>query len=317
MRVTRSQATRIIAGGVALGSFPALVRAQTGGKIRVAMIPNEPAAMVYYAQDMGFFAKEGLDVDIAQNPSTPAIASAVVTGTYDIAYATISTLAVAHVRGLPFVMIAAGVGNLPGRPSGGIMVPVNSTASTGKDFNGKTFGAAGLNTLAEYLPRAWIDKHGGDSTTVRFVEIPFPETPDALAAGRIDASYLTEPFITIAEKKHIARFLTSGDDAIAKSYTSTAWYTTEAWAKAHPDLVARFARVMSQTARWANDNPTLVIPMLAKYLKADPVLAAEEKRPYYVDRLSLPMLQPWIDVTARYAKFAPFPAADMVYVPPR
>jgi NitT/TauT family transport system substrate-binding protein len=291
--------------------------AQTSATIRVAMIPNEPAVEVYFAKDMGFFAKAGLDVDIAQNPSTPAIASAVASGTYDIAYSTISTLAVAHVKGLPFVIIAPGVGNIPGKAAGGIMIPENSTAKTGKDFNGKTFGTAGLNTLAEYMPRAWIDKHGGDSTTVKFVEIPFPETPDALAAGRIDGSYLTEPFITIAEGKHVAKLLTTGDDAIAPRYTSTAWYTTTQWAKAHPDQVARFASAIHEAAVWANNNPDKVVPIVAKYLKSDPALTAKAARPYWVEALIPAQVQPWIDVTARYAKFAPFPAQELLYVPSR
>jgi hypothetical protein len=92
---------------------------------------------------------------------------------YDVAYA---TLAVAHVHGLPFTIIAPGIGYAPGKVAAAIMVPVNSPAQSGKDLNGKLLGAAALNTIAEYLPRAWIDKTGGDSTSVKFVEIAFPAT---------------------------------------------------------------------------------------------------------------------------------------------
>lgn len=316
MHVIRMRAA-LVAAAVGLFALFAPGSAQTSSTIRVAMIPNEPAVEVYFAKDMGFFTKAGIDVDIAQNPSTPAIAAAVASGTYDIAYSTISTLAVAHVKGLPFVIIAPGVGNLPGKAAGAIMIPANSTATTGKDFNGKTFGTAGLNTLAEYMPRAWIDKHGGDSTTVKFVEIPFPETADALAAGRIDGSYLTEPFITIAEDKHAAKLLTTGDDAIGPRYTSTAWYTTSQWAKAHPDQVARFVSAIHEAAVWANKNPDKVVPIVAKYLKSDPALTAKASRPYWVEQLIPAQVQPWIDVTARYAKFAPFPAQDLLYVAAR
>jgi hypothetical protein len=54
---------------------------------------------------------------------------------------------------------------------------------------------------------------------------------------------------------------------------------------------------------------------LVKYLKADPVLAAAEHRPHFAERLVPALMQPWINVTARYAKFAPFPASDIIYVP--
>lgn len=315
MRLTRSRAVRAIAGLATAPWWFAAAGAQTPATIRAAMIPIEPASSIYYASDNGFFTKAGLDVDIAQNPSTPALASAVAAGTYDIAYATISTLAVAHTRGLPFVCIAPGIGYVPGKISGAIMVPLNSTIKTGKDFNGKTLGAAGLNTIAEYLPRAWIDQHGGDSSTVKFVEIPFPETADALVAGRVDAAYMVEPFITIASKKNAARIFVLGDEAIGSTYLATAWYTTAQWAKAHPDLVTRFTAAMLEAARWANANPAKVVPILAKELRADPVLTAEANRPWFFEKLVPAQMQPYIDVTAKYAKFTPFPAAELIYVP--
>ena len=292
--------------------------AQTLAALKVAMIPIEPAAAVYYAKENGFFTKDGLDVDIAQNPSTPAIASALLSGTYDIAYGTIPTLATAHSKGLPFVMIAPGIYSSEIHFGGAIMVGVNSTIKTGKDFNGKTLGTAGLNTIAEYLPRAWIDKNGGDSTTVKFVEMPFPVTPDAIASGRIDGAYLAEPFVTIAEQKHDAKILTQGDAAIAPGeFLSTGWYTTIQWARAHPDLVARFQRAMGEAAAWANANHPLVVPILAKDLHADPAIVGQARRPYYPERLIASQVQPFIDITAKYEKFAPFKADELIYVPAR
>jgi ABC-type nitrate/sulfonate/bicarbonate transport system substrate-binding protein len=40
------------------------------------MIPIELASLICYASDNGFFAKAGLTVEIAQNPSTPPIVAA-------------------------------------------------------------------------------------------------------------------------------------------------------------------------------------------------------------------------------------------------
>jgi NitT/TauT family transport system substrate-binding protein len=304
---------------LALCSFSAVPGgAQTAASIKVAMIPIEPAATVYYAKENGFFDKAGLDVDIEQNPSTPAIASALLAGTYDIAYGTVPTLAQAHAKGLPFVLIAPGIEDSAAHFGGAIMVGVNSTMKTGKDFDGKTLGTAGLNTIAEYLPRAWIDKTGGDSSTVKFVEMPFPVTPDAIGTGRVDAAYLAEPFVTIAEKKGLAKILTTADDAISPiGYISTGWYTTIQWAHAHPDLVVRFQRAMAVAAAWADANPEKVVPILAKDLHADPAIVSQARRPYYPDRLVPALVQPFIEITAHYAKFPSFKADELIYVPAR
>ena len=314
---TRLRAMQALAGAVA---SPALLRpaaAQATATIHLGIIPIEPTCSAYYAKENGFFDKVGLDVEITASASTPAIAAAVVTGTYDIAYATVSTLAAAHAKGLPFVIIApAGVIN-GSKAIGGIMVGTSSTIQTAKDFNGKTFGTSGLNTLAEYLPRAWVDKHGGDSSTMKFIEIPFPQIAEAIAAGRIDAGYLVEPFISIAKQRNLARFLSTGDDAIAPVYLASAWYATTAWAKAHPDLVARFVSAMAEAGRWANANPAKVVPIIANHLKSDPATTAAAPRTDFTDRLVAAQIQPWIDITARYAKFPSFPTSELVYSAPK
>jgi NitT/TauT family transport system substrate-binding protein len=316
--MNRRRALGAVASATAAFALPARrADPQPATSIRVAMIPIEAASGVYYAIDNGMFAKARLDVDVAQNPSTPATAAALIAGTYDIAYATIPTVAIAHAHGVPFVCVAPGIGWAPGKFAGVIMVGAQSTIKTAKDFNGKTFGTAGLGTIAEYQPRAWIDKHGGDSTTVHFVEMPFPVIGDAMGSGRVDAAYMVEPFITSALKHGTARVLVGGNDAIGASYTSSGWYTSLAYANTHPDVIAKFAAAMSEAAHWANTNPAKVVPILVKELHADPAITAEAKRSYFPESLSASDVQPWIDVTARYAKFASFPASEILYAPRR
>jgi ABC-type nitrate/sulfonate/bicarbonate transport system substrate-binding protein len=89
------------------------------------------------------------------------------------------------------------------------------------------------------------------------------------------------------------------------------------WARAHPDLVVRFQRAMAEAAAWANANPTKVVPILAKDLHADPAIVAQATRPYFPDRIVAAQVQPFIDITAKYAKFAPFKADELIYVPAR
>lgn len=314
--VTRGRAVAALAAGAAA---PWLARATAADQpaVKVGMIPIEPSCLVYYAKENAYFDRAGIDVDVAENPSSPAIASAVVSGTYDVGYATMSTLAVAHVKGLPFVIIAPDGIIQPGLVVGGIMVAKNSPIRTAKDCNGKIFGTSGLNTQSEYVPRAWVDKHGGDSSTIKFIELPFPATADAIAAGRIDAAYLVEPFLTLAVKRNVVRMLASGDDAIAPTYLASAWYAMLPWVKSHPDLASRFAAGIDEAARWANGNPAKVVPIISAHLKSDPAILAETPRTLYTDKLVDAQIQPWIDITAKYAKFPSFPAAELIYDPAR
>jgi NitT/TauT family transport system substrate-binding protein len=312
MTVSR-RATLAMVG--AAGSIPFFARAAAAEltSIRLGIIPIESSCLAFYAKENGFFQSADLDVATDMNPSSPAVASAVVARTYDIAFSGISTLAAAHAKGLPFVLVAPSGMIEPGVVAGGITVATQSPIRTAKDLNGKTFAASGLNTQAEYGPRAWIDKHGGDSTTCKFVEMPFPQVADAIASGRVDAGYLVEPFLTAAVKRNLVHVLASGDDAIGTTFLASGWYALASWAKAHPDTVAAFATAIAQAAHWANANSAKVVPIIAEHLKLDPAVTAAVPRTLYADRLVASQVQPWIDVTAKYAKFSPFPSAELIY----
>ena len=313
MNMTRLRAAQAIAGAFALPSVAQVARAADLPSLKVAIQPIEPSCQPYYAAANGFLDKAGITLDVTPVQTSPVILQAMLTGTYDIGSATVTTLALAHTKGLPIVIIGPQAVVERGVVQGGIVVPANSTIKAGQDLNGKTFAVSGLGTIAEYVPRAWVDKNGGDSTTMKFTEIPFPAIGDAIAAGRADAGWLNEPFFTIATKKGQVKLLTSADDVMPPIYLATAWFATASWAKAHADLVARFMRAMNQAAVWANANPDKVVPILVEKLKADPAMLAIGHRATFTDKLVNAQIQPLIDVVAKYQKIPTFPASDLIF----
>jgi ABC-type nitrate/sulfonate/bicarbonate transport system substrate-binding protein len=56
--MTRSRAATLLLAGSSL-AIPARVRAQAPAALRIAVFPSENAAEVYYAKDLGLFAKAG------------------------------------------------------------------------------------------------------------------------------------------------------------------------------------------------------------------------------------------------------------------
>ncbi len=291
----------------------AAARTQALPALRVAYQPFEGAAQVLYAKDEGFFAKEGLNVELQPISFGSAIASAVASNAVDIGFATIATLAIAHSKQIPFVLIAPAVlAVAPNSPrSGGLMVAAASPIHSAKDLDGKVLCTPGLGTLAEFAPRAWIDANGGDSATLKVIEVPFSAIDAALASGRCDAGYVTEPYYTPAKRD--ARALAWTLDAVSKDYLAAGWFTTTGWAREHTDAVRRFSAAMRDAAAWANRKPPSVTEILVKELKADPAIIASEVRDVFAERLTPALLQPNIDVAARYLKFPPFPAGELIY----
>jgi NitT/TauT family transport system substrate-binding protein len=281
--------------------------------VNVVTNPIDSGAQVFYASDLGWFAKAGLNVQISPGTNGAAIAAAVAGNAADIGYADIGALAKAHTRGVDFSIIAPAALWDSSAPVNAIVVAKTSPIRSAKDLNGKTIAVPGLGTAAAFVVYAWLDANGADSSTVKFIELPYAAMPAAVEAGRIDAAHVAEPFLSVAKQND--RILASADDAIGKQYLRTVWFARSAWATAHPDIVARFAAVMRQTAIWANDkrNQAKSAAILVAHTKIDPSVVASMTRARYGESLDPSLLEAEIDLNAKYDHFTAFPPEELIY----
>ncbi len=315
MMMTRAQASVALLGAASLLAIPARGRAQTLVPIRIATLPIESAAEVFYAKDMGFFAKAGLDADIQTMQASAAMVAAAASNSIDIGYSPVDSLATIHQKNVPVVMIAPANEYVSPSRNAGLVLAVNSTVKQAKDLNGKIIAVSNLHSISETTARAWMDKNGGDSSTAKFVEIPFPAMLPALQTGHVDAAWDAEPFLSAATKD--SRAIEYGFDAIAKRFLIGGWFTTPQWANEHRDTVARFAAAMHETATWANKNAAQSAPIVAKYTKMDPAVLATMTRSVYGESLTAASMQPLIDISAKYNGYATFPAQELIYTAPK
>ena len=311
MAIPRSSALALLLGGAALGTATA-AQAQSL-PLRIATIPIEPGAEVYFAKEMGFFAKAGIDADIEQMKGGPAIGAALVSGAMDVGFLAVDALAGIHQKGVPLVALAPGTEYVSPytTQTAALVVPANSTVQKAADLNGKTLAVISLSGLAHTAVRAWIDKNGGDSSTVKFVEIPPSAMAAAIETNRVDAAQVAEPFVAAAKRS--GRVLAYGFESVAKAFLTTAWCSTAQWANDHAPLVKSFVAAMNETAAWANKNPAQSGAILATYLKLDPAVVSRMTRVRYTEQMTPALMQPLIDVTAKYDGFATFPAQDLIY----
>jgi NitT/TauT family transport system substrate-binding protein len=301
----------------ALLSVAALVGATLPGSaqqlttLKIATTPTDIGSEVFFAQDKGFFKANGLDAQIQVISNGAAITSAVLSGALDVAQSNIASLAAAHEHGLDVVIVAPAGQYSSKEPTTALIVAKNSPIKTAKDLNGKTLAGNGIKNITQVGAFAWMDKNGGDTSTAKFVEMPFPDMPGALVTGRIDAAVIAEPELSAALAKGDVRVLANCYDGIAKNFLIGAWFTTGTWAKAHPDLVKKFAKAISQTAVWANKNQSESGELVTKYTKI--VFSPGMKRTIFADKLDPANVQPLIDGSAKYGIIkTAFPAADII-----
>lgn len=296
--------------------MPSIVRAQAV-TVKVGVIPAEPAAEAFYGIDMGFFKKAGLDVELQVLNNGASVAAAVAGGALDIGFCDCVTIASAHARGIPFFYIAPGILNTDTAPTFGIIVAGNGPIHTAKDMNGKTFAVNAINNISHVPVLAWIDNNGGDSKTMKWVELPLPAIPDAIEAGRIDGGVEGEPFIQAAVAKG-ERAIFMDKRAIAPRFMLSGWFATKSWLESNRATAVKFIAAIRETADWANKNQAASAPILSKYTKTPVAVIEKMHRGLFAEQLRASDLQPIIDSAVKYGVIpSRYPATDLFYSPPR
>jgi len=279
--------------------------------LRLAAPPTDASAQYYYADAEGFFKKAGLPCEIAHLANGEAITAAVIGGSVDIGAGQAISIVTAYSRGLPVTILAGTSVNTPSAEAGVLFVPKNSTATTGKDLDGKTIGVQGLKGFAQFGTQAWLDRTGGNSSTVHFVEMTSAVMGRALADSRIDAAFIPEPFVSEVAK--VAQKIANPMDAIAPAFIAGAHFTTLGWAKAHPEEVQRFVRVIYSTAAWANKNHARTAEILADATHVDPTTMRTAVRARYAEHRDTSLLAPMINLAVKYAGITPFSAEELFF----
>jgi NitT/TauT family transport system substrate-binding protein len=303
-----------IAGAAALAAAPSALLAAPGDPavIRAGTIPADVSAVITYADDLGYFKEVGLDVEISLFQSGPVIAPAVIGGTLDVGAANIASIAAARERGLPLKFFAPASIATQSTLTDPIMVRKDSPLKGAADLNGKTVAIVAMKTMQHAAFLLWVDKHGGDSKSIKMIEIPFPEMIAALDSGRVDAAIPSEPFASMGLAAN--KILGSVYASLPATILVFGFFATDSWLQAHPDLAVKFAGAIRKAAIWANAHPKESALMLTKFTKVDPAVAATMTRAVYATSLDPAQLQPVLDNAVRYGMLdKPLDANELIW----
>jgi len=296
-----------------MGTSPAQAPANLT-TIRFISSPSDDLRPLLYAQSAGLFKKAGLDVEVTKATSGAVVAQSVIAGAMDIGKSSLVSLIAAYARGVPFVMIAPSAIHQKDDANDGVMILANSPFKSALDLQGKVVGCTAIGDIGYLGLRAMIDGLGGDSTTVRFIEIPTTTLGPALDQARVDAGITTEPYMSkdlaTGKFRMLADMLNGyGTRPILES----AFFTTHDYADKNRDVVARFAKVMQQASAYANTHVPETLPLLVAFSGMDAQAAAIMHKTFTAPSFDPAAIQPVIDVAAKY-KIIPkgFAARDML-----
>ena len=145
--------------------------------------PNALHAFLYEAQEKGYFAEEGLDVDIQSPAGVNDAMSMVAAGKADIGlYYQQDVIQARAEQNVPIKSIGAVVQG----PLNIILSLKDKNITKPKDLEGKTVGYAGTE-LSEALVRSIMQSNGADPNSVNMVDVGF-DLMSSMTTGNVDAS---------------------------------------------------------------------------------------------------------------------------------
>ncbi|RWP00634.1 MAG: nitrate transporter [Mesorhizobium sp.] len=247
-------------------------------QINAGFIPLFDSAVLVAAREIGFAAREGVDLTLSRETSWANIRDRIAIGHFDLAHM-LGPMPIACNLGLtplasdtivPFSLGLGGncvtVSNTlwvsmvahgalpdldPARAGKALGVLIRERANAGRDP--LRFAVVHPHSGHNYELRYWLAACGIDpSREIEIVIVPPPFMADALAAGRIDGYCVGEPWNSasvVAGTGHIVTVKA----LLWRNSPEKVVGVRKAWAEQNPDALAALLRALHHSARWCQD----------------------------------------------------------------
>ncbi|MFN4218692.1 MAG: ABC transporter substrate-binding protein [Candidatus Bipolaricaulia bacterium] len=266
-------------------------------------LPNPNHVPLYVAQEMGFFAAEGLSVSLqaptAFDPSDPAKLAA--SGRADGAITTPINLIVMRAQNIPLTAI----GSLIQKPLGGLLALKERGIRTLADFKGRTIGYS-LEPEEPVLWTAMLETAGLKPGDYQLVNVGFDTLP-ALLTGQVDAigafRNVEKIVVEVQEQKETVFF--AFEEHGIPDHPQLVFIASEAIAQQKSELLRRFLRAVARAVALTLQEPDRAF---ALFLRANPDLQREAdlNRKFFEATLALFAGAPCHNHLEKWAKLQDF-----------
>jgi NitT/TauT family transport system substrate-binding protein len=270
-------------------------------ELTVGVLPISDVAPIYLGAQKGFFEDERLELEHQVMQGGAEVTAAVVSGDVDFGFSATEPLIVAKSKQLPVQIVTQGNQAAASEQQAwdGLLVAEDSPVRESVDLEGKMIAVNALKSMPELCVRAVLDREGVDVSTLKFVEVPFPEMPAALEAHRVDAIAAVEPFVTQALGAG-ARSLGSYLTGLEPKLTVATYFTATPYLEQNEDVVERFARAMNRSLEYAQAHPDEAREAVVGYTEIPADVARKMKLPLWSSDLNRDSIELVADETEKF-----------------
>lgn len=253
--------------------------------IRVVHVPVLIFAPLYVAIERGYFAQQGLEVELIGTPGGTSSFAVLASGRAEAVIGGLgAALFNAVARGLDFKVV--GPAHLERPPVSTPLVVSRKAFESGeirsiKDLRGKKVSVNALGSATEFWLNAALLKGGVAINDVQIVAVNFPDVPAALANGAIAAGMLGEPLATLAEdRRQVVRL---SEDFI-NGVQVTAVYFSGDFMRRHPQEAVGFMVAWLRACRDLHGNgyhDDAIARIVEKYTGVPADVVKRARPPYH------------------------------------
>lgn len=205
----------------------------------------------------------GTRFDSQRYTEFPPIAEAMKAGTLKATFMIVPLAMRLREQGVPIKICYLGH-----RDGSTVMVRKNDPATSLRDLRGKIFAIPSPYSNQNLVIHKLMADQGLAPTDIKFVTLPPPDMPTALASGAIDAYFVGEPHAAKAELNGTGRVLYNAKD-IWPHFISCALVVREDLIKEQPDVVRDLVRGVAESGEWAETHRAAAAHMVAPYYRQD------------------------------------------------
>lgn len=247
--------------------------------------PNAVHSFLYAAQEKGYFAEEGLDVDIQMPADSNDALKLVAAGKVDLALSYQPQVLMARAGQIPVQSLAA----LVRHPLNHLLVPQDSGITSPKDLAGKNAGYSSI-PLYEAMLRTMVKNDGADPGTLNMIDVGFDLIP-ALSTGRVDAiigGFINHEALILEKEGHPVVSFDPTEYGVPDYYELVLVASEEGLGKSRDDFIS-FLNAIRKGQQFVQDQPAEALKILLAHEDATAPLDPE------IETKSLEILLPLMD----------------------
>jgi NitT/TauT family transport system substrate-binding protein len=248
----------LVAAACGSGPAPAPAAAGPGGTtaITIGTSPTLSNAALYQANSAGYFGQRKLAATITPVQSGSAAVPLLLNGQLQFTAADPLAAILAVSKSVPLTMVAPGnaASTDAASDSTALLVKADGPIKSVADLAGKTVAVNALNGMSHLATLRTIDKLGGSSAAVKFVELPLGQMIDATSRGQVDGAVVNEPFSTQGVSVGLTKLAAPFSEALP-GVPQLVYVAAKPYVAQNRAVVAGFADAITEANGYLGQHP--------------------------------------------------------------